>query len=352
MSLPADEVERKFTIASIDSFKVSTHDVTTTPMNSSTTATLITSQIATTNQILELTGVCVSLLAIFVNACVILVIFIGPRAFRSPTFYLICSLAMADLLTGLTVITAFIAPMENLLWQRVALRGVSVACFSTSVNNLLVIAGERYVKIQNDPSYQRIFSSQNTIIFISSAWIFGWGIFALVPLVGWHCPSEFCKCPENTACFCFHSDCSMSFAPFTKSYLITGIIYYYVCLIVMLVIYLALFLHVRKAAGFKRQGSVVGPLPNHGPFLLIHKKREIKLTKILCVVMGAFFICWLPLTTLFIVDTSYTVDNKDNEAAGLITKSFNYCLLPAMIHPLLNPLIYSLKMPRMWSTFR
>ncbi len=86
-----------------------------------------------------------------------------------------------------------------------------------------------------------------------------------------------------------------------------------------------------------------------GPFLLIHKKREIKLTKILCVVMGAFFACWLPLTTLFVYDVAAVTSWQ---GSSVMERSFSLCMMPAMVHPLVNPLIYSLKMPRMWSTFR
>ena len=51
--------------------------------NSSTSSTTATDETRLfTTRVLELTSVCVSLLAVVVNACVILVVFIGPRAFR------------------------------------------------------------------------------------------------------------------------------------------------------------------------------------------------------------------------------------------------------------------------------
>ena len=99
------------------------------------------------------------------------------------------------------------------------------------------------------------------------------------------------------------------------------------------------------------QGNIVGTLPDSmGPFVLIHQRREIKLAKILCGVMGVFFACWLPMTSLFVYDLLNRSEIVSMENGLRI--SFDLCLIPAMIHPLVNPIIYSLKMPRMWSTLR
>ena len=72
---------------------------------------------------------------------------------------------------------------------------------------------------------------------------------------GWHCPPEYCKCLKNSACFCKHPSCSVVFAPFTKSYLFVGTCYFYLCLVLMSGLYIAIFRHVKKISSFNKPGN-------------------------------------------------------------------------------------------------
>ncbi|XP_002132061.3 cannabinoid receptor 2-like [Ciona intestinalis] len=287
-----------------------------------------------------------SILAIFVNFCVLLVIYIGPRAFRTPTFFFISSLATADLLTGITILLAIFLPVSDHSWERLVLKGLAVVCFSASVNNLMVIAGDRYLKINDDRRYGTVFTNRSAAILIVLTWICAISLFLVAPLVGWSCGDDFCTCPRDAMCVCDNNYCSQSFTPFSKSYLIVGVSYFVVSLIAMVGLYWAIFASVRRRAGSKRHrnGSVVGPVASRGPFVMIHRRREIRLAKTLVIVMGVFFICWLPVVTLFVYDV--IVDDKR------LIVWFDYCLASAVIHPLANPIIYSLRLPRMWCTFK
>ncbi|CAK8683415.1 unnamed protein product [Clavelina lepadiformis] len=317
--------------------------------NWTTPASEITDEkLARVTTILEIITTLICALAIFVNLCVLLVICIGPRAFRTPTFFCISSLATADMLTGISVVIAIYVPVGDQLWERVVLKGLAVVSFSASVNNLLVIAGDRYLKIQDESTYNAVFTRRNSVIFIALSWLFGFFLFLFAPLLGWSCQEDLCRCQLNGVCQCDMQICSRSFTPFTMTYLMFGVGYFYLSLFIMVALYAAIFISVRRRSGStrKRQGSVVGKISRKGPFALIHRRREIKLAKTLSIVMGVFFICWLPVTTLFIIDFS-TI-----KYAGHLETIFDYCLTSAVVHPLINPIIYSMRLPRMWQTFK
>lgn len=204
----------------------------------------------------------------------------------------------------------------------------------------------RYVKIYDERRYTRIFTNTSSLILISLTWMLAVGIFLVAPLAGWSCADGRCACALGGMCKCDPSSCSQSFPPFTISYIAVGVGYFYSSLFVMLSLYSALFLTVRWRSGsqMKRHGSVLGAVPNRGPFVMIHRRREVRLAKTLVIVMGVFFVCWLPVTSLFLYDMTSTRSD--------IIKWFDYCLASAVIHPLVNPLIYSMRLPRMWITFK
>lgn len=74
------------------------------------------------------------------------IIFLLLFYFRTPTFFLISSLATADMLTGISVILAITVPVGEDPLSRVILKGMAVVSFSVSVNSLLVIAADRFVQ--------------------------------------------------------------------------------------------------------------------------------------------------------------------------------------------------------------
>jgi len=210
----------------------------------------------------------------------------------------------------------------------------------------IILFPYRYVKIRNENKYSKVFTNCSSVVLIAFTWTCAIGVFLVTPLLGWSCADGKCACAPDGMCQCESPTCAQSLPPFTKSYVLFGVGYFYVSLLIMLCLYSSIFLMVRRRAGTKRMhnGSVVGRVSRRGPFVMIHRRREIRLAKTLMIVMGVFFVCWLPVTSLFLYDVA-TDDQR-------VIEWFDYCLASAVVHPLVNPVIYSMRLPRMWITFK
>ena len=203
------------------------------------------------------------------------------------------------------------------------------------------------MKIYHRGKYQKISTNSRAMVIIFGSWLISIGIFLIAPLIGWSCVS-LCQCSMNNHCTCdFDPFCSKSFTPFTKAYIASAVIYFYLTFSVIFGIYLTLRKHLwnRLFSPRTRNGKVIiGQVPNYGPFVMVHRRRDIKLAKTLLMVTVTFFVCYAPMTILFLLEIVGTQKNVD--------VWFHYVLIPVLIHPLICFVIYACRLPRMWSTFK
>ena len=179
---------------------------------------------------------------------------------------------------------------------------------------------------------------------IFASWFFSIGVFLFAPLFGWSC-IKLCECSTNNPCNCILPYCASSFIPFTKAYLGLAVINFYLAISVILGLYLFLSSHICKCLGSRTKNGkvVVRQVPNYGPFVMVHRKRDIKLAKTLLLVTITFFICYVPVTMLFFFDICFV---------GKMGKWFKYFIIPVLAHTLICFIIYAYRLPRMWSTFK
>uniref|UniRef100_H2YLI4 G-protein coupled receptors family 1 profile domain-containing protein n=1 Tax=Ciona savignyi TaxID=51511 RepID=H2YLI4_CIOSA len=281
----------------------------------------------------------ISIFTIIENLVILLAIIKGPASLRKPPYWFIASLACADLLSGLEVIIAIFVPVGSSPLSRVALKGLAVVTFIASINSLLLVSFDRYLRIADHANYSRILTRKWILLLIAISWLISFVMFLVIPLVGWSCHDRFC-CRENGLCICKDiasscNQCSQSFVPFTKSYILAGVVYFLISVALMTGFYAALFRIVKEKTFDRPKSYSCEPK---------FKKRELDLAKTLVITLGVFVICWLPAVALFIADAFITTPNK------MLKRVFDYALVPTVINSLLNPIIYSVRLPRMRQT--
>ncbi|CAI5793889.1 G12-likeprotein coupled receptor 12-like [Podarcis lilfordi] len=247
------------------------------------------------------------------NALVLAVLFYTP-GLRAPTFLLIGSLALADLLAGLGLIVNFSvqyllsSPSETAL---LSAAGLLITAFSASVCSLLAITVDRYLSLYNALTYH----SERTLTFTAAmlllVWLFCLGV-GLLPLLGWNCLRE-------------RSTCSV-LRPVTKN----NATVLAVAFLLIFALMVHLYLQICKIAFRHAQQIAI----QHQFIATSQATSTRKGIATLSVIFGTFALCWIPLAIYSLVaDSSYPA-------------VYTYSLaLPAAFNSLINPIIYAFRNP-------
>lgn len=245
------------------------------------------------------------------NALVLAVLFYTP-SLRAPTFLLIGSLALADLLAGLGLVVNF--GVQYLLQppsEAAALSsaGLLLTAFSASVCSLLAITVDRYLSLYNALTYH----SERTLAFTAALLLLMWlpclGV-GLLPLLGWNCLRD-------------PGACSV-LRPVTKD----NAAVLAVAFLLLFALMLQLYLQICKIAFRHAQQIAV----QHQFAAQATSTRKGLST--LSLILGTFAICWIPFAIYSLVaDASYP-------------PVYTYSLaLPATCNSLINPIIYAFRNP-------
>ncbi|XP_038040438.2 G-protein coupled receptor 12 [Anas platyrhynchos] len=247
------------------------------------------------------------------NALVLAVLFYTP-SLRAPTFVLIGSLALADLLAGLGLVGNFAVryllrpPSEA---AELGAAGLLLAAFSASVCSLLAITVDRYLSLYNALTYH----SERTLGFTCATVLLMWALclgVGLLPLLGWNCLRE-------------PSACSV-LRPVTKD----NAAVLAVAFLLLFALMLQLYLQICKIAFRHAQQIAV----QHQFIATAQATSTRKGLSTLSLILGTFALCWIPLAIYSLVaDSSYPA-------------VYTYSLaLPATCNSLINPIIYAFRNP-------
>ncbi|XP_066420846.1 G-protein coupled receptor 3 [Molothrus aeneus] len=244
------------------------------------------------------------------NAIVVVVIFYTP-AFRAPMFFLIGSLATADLLAGVGLILHFafvyFIPSEAVSLLTV---GLLVGSFTASVCSLLAITIDRYLSLYNALTYYSERTVTRTYIMLMLTW--GASIcHGLLPVLGWNCLAE-------------PSACSVV-RPLTKSHLVLLSASLLAVLAAMLQLYVQICRIVCRHA---HQIAV----QRHFLASSHYGTSTRKGIATPAVILGTLASCWLPFAIYGLLG--------DCSSPALYTYA---TLLPATYNSLLNPVIYAFR---------
>ncbi|KAM3926697.1 lysophosphatidic acid receptor 2 isoform 1-T1 [Leptodactylus fuscus] len=269
-------------------------------------------------------GLTVCIFVLLTNILVITAIIINKR-FHYPIYYLLGNLAAADLFAGVayTYLMFHTGPRTASLTVKTWLLRQSLldTSLTASVANLLAIAVERHQTVFAMQLHSKM-SNQRVCILIACIWLSAL-LLGLIPSFGWHC-------------ICSIETCSRMAPLYSRSYLIFWAVSNLVAFIIMMVVYLHIFVYVkRKMARMSR----------HTSFHPKYRETMINLMKTVFIILSAFVICWTPGQVVLLLD-------------GLGCKSCNvlavekYFLLLAEINSVINPIVYSYRDNEMRATFK
>ncbi|XP_077072692.1 5-hydroxytryptamine receptor 1F [Siphateles boraxobius] len=316
-----------------------------------------------------------SLLAVLTTAmnCLVITAIIVTRKLHHPANYLICSLAVTDLLVAVLVMPFSIVYIVKETWVMGQVMcniwlSVDITCCTCSILHLAAIAVDRYRSITNAVEYSRKRTSLRAAIMISMVWLLA--IVVTLPPMLWRQQEENdCIIKHDSIVFTIYS----TFGAF------------YIPLILILILYYKIYraaktLYQRRGASCLNNSETNGHMlpkcsdreptspdtlsppeksmsepSTEGDRVRIAAKspksqsrrersvrrhrisstREKKAATTLGLILGAFVICWLPF---FIHEVIVNVCSS----CTLSPDMANFLTWLGYLNSLINPLIYTI----------
>lgn len=84
-------------------------------------------------------------------------------------------------------------------------QGIAVVTFIISINSLLLVSFDRFLRIAHHVNYDQILTKNVTAFLIISTWIATFIVFLVAPMVGWSCAHKFCCADEGELYFVVYS---------------------------------------------------------------------------------------------------------------------------------------------------
>ncbi|XP_030044660.1 G-protein coupled receptor 12-like [Microcaecilia unicolor] len=245
------------------------------------------------------------------NAIVLAILFYTP-SLRAPMFLLIGSLALADLLAGLGLVSNFIVLyVFNTELAILSSAGLLLTSFSASVCSLLAITADRYLSLYNALTYHTERTLTFTYLMLIIIWVLCLCI-GLLPVMGWNCVWD-------------QSTCSI-LKPVTQNYATVLAVSF----LLLFAIMMQLYLQICKIAFRHAQQIAV----QHQFMATSQASSTRKGVSTLSLILGTFAVCWLPFAVYSLVaDSSYPM-------------VYTYSLvLPVTCNSVINPIIYAFRNP-------
>lgn len=263
-------------------------------------------------------------LALFGNGLVILA-FYRFHVLRTITNYFVVSLAVADILVACLSMPFWMyirlsdlkkIPREDQFLNTVlyySWQYIDILCSTASIVNLCMISVDRHLAINSPLTYHTCMTPKRAKVSIAVAWLFAFlcatlsivtVVNAIMPMAG-----------RVYAIF-------IAFTAFFIPLLILIGVYSKICCVALRQVREIRNAHSSVQQGIQREHNITF-------------RRELKITKTLGIVVGAFILCWGPFFSLVVVYAVCKTCPADRDWVGL-TKWLHYS------NSTLNPLIYML----------
>ncbi|XP_060776551.1 melanocortin 5b receptor [Neoarius graeffei] len=261
------------------------------------------------------------LLSLLENILVILAI-IKNKNLHSPMYFFICSLALADMLVGVSnaweTIVIHLLANRRLVVEDHFIRQIdnvfdSLICISVvaSMCSLLAIAMDRYISIFYALRYHSIMTVKRACIIIGIIWSF---------------------CTGCGIVFIIYSD--------TTPVVVCLVAMFLAMLLLMASLYCHMFLLARSHV--KRMATL------HGSNASIQQRASLKGALTLTILLGIFIVCWVP----FFLHLILMISCPKNLYCICFMSHFNMYLILIMCNSMIDPLIYALRSQEMRKTFK
>ena len=248
--------------------------------------------------------VAVLMLLTLAGNIIVCICFCRYHDLRTICNYFIISLSVSDILVALLAMPIWlIIQFSDLLMPLPLPEGLRLFWSSTdilvgtaSILNLVAVSFDRYLAITKPFSYSEYLTSLRAIKIIAALWVFSLTLFAV------RFPLE----PQSML---------------MRSYqVVTVFLAFIIPLLVMILVYVKIYSVARNQA--LRIGR--------------NYARDIKATKTIAIVIGAFLICWMPF---FIIVTMFAFDR--NAGGNMKIPVFKAIKWLEYLNSCLNPLIYN-----------
>lgn len=256
------------------------------------------------------------------------------------TSYLVASLACSDLLVATLSLPFRISQtLHNTRWclsEEACVFWVwaDLFCCCASIGNLALISVDRFLATKYPLRYQLIVTRKTSWLMLSSVWIYSL-IVASSGLTNWTDPSG-ALVETNHGCY----------KPDRYFYTFAAIVGFFLPLSIIVCAYCYIFKialdHVRAIS--KITMIVLPSIPQSKENNQTLFKQQLKATKTLAIVVGAFVICWMPTFVIILIQSwcqSCLNSQQNPKLKGLfsfINVAFVYTL--PNINSAINPFIY------------
>src|SRR6218665_29781 len=273
------------------------------------------------------------------NALVIFAI-LTDRHLRKTSNYFIVSLAVADLLVALVVMTFSL--VNDILGRWVFGRTVcnvwvssDVMCSTASIMNLCAISLDRYIHIRNPLHYESWVTQNRTLFVITSIWVLS-ALISFLPIqLGWHRARVESNLEDEVADDEFFI-CALDLNPLYA--VLSSIVSFYLPCIVMILIYIKLYhyakIHVKRIRRDEELLSKIGNCDVGSASDIKTRMTQHKAAVTLGVIMGTFLVCWAPFFTANIVGAF--CQSCISSLLFSLSTSLGY------VNSTMNPIIYSI----------
>ncbi|KAH8388603.1 hypothetical protein KR093_011145, partial [Drosophila rubida] len=286
------------------------------------------------------------LVAIFsiIGNLMVIIVFRRERKLRRRTNYYIVSLAMADFLVGSLgvpfAILASIGLPRNLHACLFTVSLLVVLC-TISIFCLVAVSVDRYWAILYPMAYSRNVRTRTAIVIISVCWVAG-TIVGFLPLFGWHADVR-------------HDQECLFVEVMDYNYLV---FLYFATIITPALLMLAFYTHIyrviirqvrqivtmnpasdlsRRSSTAQMQVTTPGRPGHTGTMLRVlgaARKRDVKATQNLSIIVLFFMICWIPLYTINCIK-AFCPDCYVHPKLTL------FCIILSHLNSAVNPVLYA-----------
>ncbi|KAK6472056.1 adenosine receptor A1-like [Huso huso] len=262
------------------------------------------------------------------------------KALRDTTFYLIVSLAVADIAVGAVAIPiAILISLNVKMHFYCCLFACCLLCILTqnSILFLLAIAIDRYLRVKIPVKYRAVMTHRRAWVAVGVCWLVP-TILGLLPMLGWHRGDSLGAAAERNssssssegrykACS-FPAVMSMDYVVYFNFF---GLIL--APLLLMLGLYVLVFTTIKKQLHHSQGACKASRL-----------QKELKLANALALVLALFALCWLPLPIMNSVGFFYPTCH--------VSKAILYCgILLSHANSAINPVVYAFKIKKFRVTF-
>ena len=278
----------------------------------------------------------ISILIILVNTLVLLVTW-RERSLHQPNKYFIASLAVADLLVGIFIGPVWVydlsmsyGSLRNIHFCRFML-WIDTLVLTASVYTLMFISFDRYLKISKPLQYRSRMTTSKSLKIIFIIWLISitFATYAATPDSG---SRGFLV---NSGYVCFQLK-GISRDKSNEYRMLLHISVVFLPAIVILIMYALIFVVAHKRQKMLRNGELGETGQNQRSVL----RQDLKIVRMLLIVVGVFLFCWLPLSISHLISIHRPITFRDWDWRSRFIYTMVVYLLP-LINSLCNPIIYA-----------